>query len=107
MAHTGGPTSMLPGELMFLPPNTKCDNHESEFAVVRIVGEVDSFGYEASDLCVACYEKAKNHKPEPSACDLCGTTANLSSTRDPDEGTSGPVYYACAECRTDLVRHRY
>ncbi len=50
MAHVGGPTRHLPGDTIPFPSGTKCDNHPDRLATKRLVGETDSFGYEAADL---------------------------------------------------------
>ncbi len=102
MAHTGGPTTLLPGQLAYLPQGTKCDNHPDIFATVRLVGEADSFGYEATDLCATCYEHIQQRNSEPAICDLCDTIEALRPTRDPEEGSAGRVYMCCASCRKSL-----
>lgn len=107
MAHVGGPTRHLPGDTIPFPSGTKCDNHPDRLATKRLVGETDSFGYEAADLWDECYAKVnedlKAHEQELQACDMCGASEVLAPVRDPDEGMAGPVYYACKSCRKALA----
>ena len=105
MAHIGGPISSLPGTLLKLPENQTCDDHPDRLAVVRVQAETDSFGYEAIDWCEECYEKYQKEKTEGdggsgiTSCDHChAVDCKTTATRDPDEGSCGPVYHLCDSC---------
>lgn len=102
MSATGGPTRLLPGDTMPVPSGTVCDNHPDRVATTRLVGEVDSMGFEAHDLCDECFASTKKQQPEADNCDMCGSLDILKAIRDPDEGMAGPVYYACKSCRKAL-----
>lgn len=102
MAFAGGPSSYLPGHHLHVPADAMCDNHPTTPACARIVGEVDSMGFEASDLCYACVERMQEQEKEENKCDLCGCLAVLTPTRDPEEGSSGSVYNWCSTCRTTV-----
>ncbi|MCO9048778.1 hypothetical protein [Acinetobacter sp. UC24323] len=85
---------------------TKCDRHHDREAVSRICVEADSFGAEYSNMCQECLDEYKAHKKQklndPSQweqCPRCKTLIpELSSYRDPDEGSHGPVYQRCSDC---------
>jgi len=83
----------------------------NETATVRVQGETDSFGCEYSHYCEACHKLSeelndyytKKHEDDESQCDWCKKAVpqkSLRHTRDIDEGSSGPVYEVCSECRT-------
>ena len=104
MADVTGPISSLPGSLHKVPTGMICDTegHENVLAVKRIQGESDSLGAELIDMCQACYDKylAEIEEPEAKNCDWCNClTMDIKPTRDPDEGSCGPVYYVCSGCR--------
>lgn len=110
MAHVGGPCSSLPGALLKLPKGQTCDEHGDRFAVVRVQGETDSFGYEAIDMCEECFNNFKQHQDSPdnylneSTCEICNTSdVKVTPTRDPEEGLYGRVYHACDKCRSNLL----
>jgi len=80
-------------------------------ATVRIQGETDSFGCEYIHYCEECDEldeilseiSEEITGEEDSHCEWCRKTVKrkeLSFTRDIDEGSSGPVYEVCGECRS-------
>lgn len=84
----------------------QCEND----ATVRVQGETDSFGAEYHHYCEACYKLSeelndyytKKHEDDESQCEWCNkvtTQKNLRYTRDIDEGSNGPVYEVCGECR--------
>lgn len=101
MADVGGPISSLPGTLLKLPENQTCDEHTDRLAVVRVQGETDSFGYEAIDWCQECYDKYKTEIPDYTfnCCSHCHCSGvKTTKTRDPDEGSCGPVYDLCDGC---------
>lgn len=67
----------------------------------RVQGDTDSFGAEYEYFCQHCYEEYKKEisvSHMDGSCDYCKTVASLRPTRDPDEGTHGPVYWICAPC---------
>lgn len=104
MSYVGGPSSLLPGQYIPFPEGTMCDNHPTVPACARIVGEADSMGVEAADLCRECVNNAQAKEKEEQACEMCGNYAILSPSRDPEEGSSGRVYYWCASCRASVQR---
>jgi hypothetical protein len=102
MSAIGGPTSSLPGAVLFVPANATCDKHPKRPAVKRVQGETDSMGFEATDMCQQCYDKYLKEKPNlntSGVCDWCGHhKQHRRPRRDYDEGTSGPVYMVCDGC---------
>src|SRR5579864_2900050 len=96
MADVTGPISSLPGSRHSVPAGTKCDMCSAP-AVIRIQGETDSMGSEMGDYCLACSARARDNKVS-GECDWCHGQAELTPTRDPDEGMCGPVYYVCQAC---------
>ncbi|TXH35254.1 MAG: hypothetical protein E6Q98_15795 [Rhodospirillaceae bacterium] len=104
MADVTGPISTLPGSYHSLPEGTKCDAHPDRDAVARVQGETDSFGCEMDDLCEECLAEHRQAIRSPEArtgtCDWCKQEAtDIADTRDPDEGSCGPVYRICGKCR--------
>lgn len=104
MADVMGPNSYLPGNRISVPPGATCDTeeHGNIPSTHRIVGECDVFGSEIIDMCEECYKKylAEIEEPEAKNCDWCNClTTDIKPTRDPDEGSCGPVYYVCSGCR--------
>lgn len=107
-----GPSKHLPGNIID-PVHSRCEEHPERAAVKSIVGECDSFGSETHEVCQECldkyhqYRKEKLANPDPEdffSCDGCSKRdETVKPTRDPEEGTSGPVYYWCAECRKDVL----
>lgn len=68
---------------------------------LKVVGEVDSFGYEAHFMCRACHDDMKKQaleNPHLETCPRCKAEAVLIAHRDPDEGSNGPLYYLCSPC---------
>ena len=51
-------------------------------------------------MCQDCWQAYKRHVPEKAHCDYCNKEDVLRPIRDYDEGSCGPVYYVCQECRT-------
>lgn len=97
----------LPGQVLKPEPRATCDEHSERLSVKRIVGETDSFGSEFIEMCSECYEKHKEHKDdyltEEVLCDICNVIkTGCRPTRDPGEGSSGRVYYACLSCTVTL-----
>jgi len=98
MATVSGPVSSLPGSKHVVPEGMMCDSCEVNKATVRIQGETDSFGAEFHDVCADCEKKFSDSMT--GTCDWCGKDeVPLKPTRDYDEGTCGPVYYVCGECK--------
>lgn len=110
MADVTGPISTLPGSRHKVPDGTVCDEHPEKLAVVRKQGETDSFGAELYDLCQECVDQEKARaeeaakNPEPNWCDHCKAfiPEPVTATRDPEEGTCGPVYHLCTSHRKSL-----
>ena len=106
MADVIGPNSYLPGQLLKVPEGMMCDDHEDRPATHRIVGETDSFGSELIDWCNECYNKYLSAKENPEynlSCDHCqAVDCKTTATRDPDEGSCGPVYHLCDNCLKNL-----
>lgn len=71
-------------------------------STIKQVGETDSFGSEYWFYCQECFDKGKKHEEENQhleTCETCGLPdQKIKPYRDPDEGMSGPVYYACSTC---------
>jgi hypothetical protein len=113
MGDVTGPISSLPGSVLHeLPKDARCDDHPDRPAVVRVQGETDSFGSEMHDLCEDCAKAEREYRRSPEACtgrcDWCKNDAtDLRTTRDYEEGLSGPVYEVCGACikrRDDRLR---
>lgn len=85
---------------------TNCHDHPDRKAIKRICVEADSFGAEYSNMCQECldehnaYKQQKRDDPEQwDTCPRCKQLVpQLSSYRDPDEGSHGPVYHRCPDC---------
>lgn len=100
-----GPVSTLPGHITRLDgdsPVVPCDKDDNP-ASTRIQGETDSFGAEYINLCEGCYRdylERQKTADNSGVCDTCKKHADrVRAWRDPDEGSSGPVYYICDPCR--------
>lgn len=106
MADVIGPNTYLPGQLLKVPEGMMCDDHENRPASYRVVGETDSFGSELIDWCDECYKKYLLSKENPEyniSCDHCqAVDCKTTATRDPDEGSCGPIYYLCDNCLKNL-----
>lgn len=77
-------------------------------SVFKVTGETDSFGSEYHYMCRECREKEQEHyKENPSIenCERCGCDAVVKPFRDPDEGMSGPVYWACSPCISKYMEY--
>lgn len=103
MSDVIGPNSFLPGHLLPRPLTAvACDNHPGVPAVVRRVGETDSFGSELVDWCQECDDafKLARETPANGYCDWHkGEGEDIRPMRDYDEGMSGPLYQTCSACR--------
>ena len=105
MADVIGPNSYLPGKHLKVPDGMMCDEHQDRPAVYRIVGESDSFGSELLDMCQECYDKMCGEADQflQEYCEFCKQKKDdLRHYRDPEEGSCGPVYMVCFDCR---VKH--
>lgn len=101
MSAIFGPNSYLPGQKLPCPINQECDNHPGIKAVIRIVGECDSYGSELIDYCQECFDVYENNESSDSICDLCmQESVSLMPFKDQDEGTAGYIYNACPSCIT-------
>lgn len=89
---------MLPGDTTSRFEAGLCEFCNEAPARVGLCTEADSFGSEITPVCHECLEKALNKPKEQEKCDWCKTIALLTPTRDPDEGSHGPVYHVCAAC---------
>lgn len=99
MGDVIGPNSYLPGDIVALPRRSMCDQHPESPAVVRMVGETDSFGSELWDCCQECVDEMKNAPPHVGTCDWCKTPkVELRNMRDYEEGMHGRVYTVCTPC---------
>ncbi|MBT7350612.1 hypothetical protein HN803_07580 [candidate division WWE3 bacterium] len=106
--------SGLPGSYVNIKPldnKIVCYGYNCEctiLAVVKVQGETDSFGAEYSYYCHDCHELCKQadqeFREELDNCDWCKKEAQLSPTRDWEEGMNGPVYYVCNECNSKQDR---
>jgi len=103
--HTSrGPVSTLPGSIHPLPESTSCTKHPALIAVARVQGETDSFGCEYVDMCAVCLTEHREYRKiqyeTPRYCQWCRCIkTRVRKHRDFEEGSSGPVYDVCADCR--------
>lgn len=74
MSVVGGTQGYVSGQIIPVSEGSCCDNHNNTPAVSRVVGEVDQFGYEASDFCHECVQKYEHVKfnVKVKVCELCG-----------------------------------
>jgi len=103
----------LPGKILKLVSGSMCDDHDDRLAVICIQGETDSFGHEEMHMCQECYdlynkslEDIKNSDDEDN-CDWCKGTfkvGKLQPFRDWTEGSNGPVYTVCPQCRQKSIK---
>lgn len=87
-----------------------CDHCDDADAVQLVQGETDSFGHEELALCASCGDKliAETRHGWSGHCDWCKKECtDLKDARDPEEGSCGPVYWACASCRSRAARAMY
>jgi hypothetical protein len=108
MADVIGPNSYRPGQSVFVPEGATCDEHNDREAKYRIVGETDSFGSELVDMCEECYEEYRQQTDtkyqEIQYCEVCKEMKQyVTRRRDPEEGSSGPVYDMCSDCYRNIV----
>lgn len=101
---SNGPVSTMPGSAHEVPPGIVCDIHSDRKATHRVQGETDSYGCEYLCMCDQCFLDFNHQKAalakEVQRCDWCRKeSADVRPTRDYDEGTRGPVYDVCGECR--------
>ena len=106
MAGITGPIRSLPGHKHVCPADMICDECGVEKASIRIQGETDSFGCEMHDYCEMCYseiqksiEESKTMDPDfgKDVCDHCHKLTLCNPARDPEEGSTGAIYYLCTD----------
>lgn len=99
----------LPGEIRTAHSDEVCEyeQHENDVPAVKaLCTESDSFGDEWLPMCQACYEiqQSKPEVPIISVCERCNTNnIEVKPRRDPEEGTSGPVYDMCNTCYNTMM----
>lgn len=77
MSVVGGTQGYVSGQVIFVSKDVRCDNHPNVMATKRVVGDVDNFGYEASDFCDECFEiYSKMKDVQNKECDWCGLSCN-------------------------------
>ena len=107
MSDVIGPSNKLPGQTIgWVPDSRECDDC-SKLAEHAVIGETDSFGSEIHHLCNEHYlemmKAIEEQKNSLRTCDICGVTKDdCLPFRDPAEGSCGPVYITCQECRTRI-----
>ena len=112
MANVIGPTNRLPGQTIgFVPDGRDCDRCNL-LAKHAVVGECDSMGAEVHHLCsehfLEMQKELIDQQKEEQVCDLChNLKQDCRPFRDPEEGSTGPVYLTCPECRQRLVSYFY
>lgn len=91
----------LPGSIHPVTPGTPCEDCDNgTLADVLLQGETDSMGAEYHPLCNKCrLQRVRESSSHISKCDRCGKERETRPWRDWEEGSSGPVYYICMECR--------
>ena len=99
----------LPGRVIReLSPGQPCEFCEEAGRPVeakfKVQGETDSFGYETHFLCQECTNKARNNVEKNGNCEWCKVLAPCHPTRDPDEGSGGPVYWVCVACDKKMMQ---
>lgn len=113
---SNGPVSSMPGNRWPHTEGFRCENEGEDGGCAagtkadwKIQGETDSFGCEYFFLCNQCEEKrnARRLEEEEKRDGYCsyhkGMGSNLRLKRDIlGEGTSGPVYDMCEDCRKRL-----
>lgn len=105
--------SLLPGYVLKLPENARCDEHSNRPAVSNRVGECDSWGYEEHLRCWHCEHSFKRYKKRhengvDGYCDWCKSeSSTIKPIRDLDEGSFGPVYTVCEPCRTAFYKRQH
>ena len=98
-----GPVSSMPGSRINVPEGTMCDDCDNP-AVKRVQGETDSFGCEYIFWCQACVDKCDAYEREERVkakhCEWCKQLkTDVRLHRDSDEGSCGPLYDVCFDCR--------
>lgn len=115
---SNGPVSTMPGRRWEHAQINPCENSGEEDGCAEgtkanwtIQGETDSFGCEYFYLCNCCEEKRqaelkKEDEPKNGFCTFHrGPGTDIRPRRDVlGEGSSGPVYDMCAECRAALQK---
>ena len=81
-----------------------CNEGPEVPATTVIQGETDSFGYETLTLCTPCNIKVQEEKQDLGGCMWCKKEPATVVTRDPDEGSDGPVYHICKPCDRQMMK---
>jgi len=84
------------------------EGHCGKPSELKVVGETDSFGSEFHYMCRECHTKEVEHykeNPTLETCERCNQEAVVRPYRDPDEGMSGPVYWACSPCISKYMEY--
>lgn len=105
---------VLPGHTRALEVDGPCmrclhDKGVTVLAVRELCTEADSMGAEWTPLCQDCLNEAEIAREEAANemddCEIGNHRAlDVRPWRDPEEGSNGPVYMACAECRANAMR---
>lgn len=102
--------SYLPGMKLEVENDDVCEEKDcSEKASLKIISEIDSFGYESFAMCAvhaAEYEKKKEEKEnQKQLCEWCRKRKHgVVPFRDWEEGDGAPVCDVCSDCR--LASHK-
>lgn len=108
MADIIGPSNKLPGQTIgFVPDGRSCD-YCNKPAIHAVVGETDSFGSEIHHVCNEDYieiqKSIQEEREKPKHCEICHSShTDCQPFRDPSEGSCGPVYDACPDCRKRII----
>lgn len=89
-----------------LSDNEICEDCTEETpATWKVAGETDSFGTEWICLCDEHHTQFKEGVEEHGygPCDICGSEEDTYRTRDPEEGSHGPVYVRCQNHRMERL----
>jgi len=84
-----------------------CEDQEKQAQATMVIqGETDSFGYETIVCCDACNKKmAQENRENLGTCEWCKKEKAAYVTRDPDEGSGGPVYRICLPCNHKMNKY--
>ena len=99
MSVVGGTKGYVSGQVIFTSEGKCCDNHPDKPATKRVVGEVDQYGYEASDFCDDCfaiYEKIKLGKDN--VCDWCGCHSDHLRPMTVTDNQDNTIDKVCDRC---------
>lgn len=102
----------LPGNIRKLESPEKCEaclyNDKDSTANLEVCTEADSFGSEWQPICQPCLDKHKSElHPDGTLgdCEWCRSVdVMVKPTRDYEEGSFGPVYDVCKQCRINQAK---